>query len=99
LYGLTPRQGGSWWYRHSLSLSVATLVVVHLAVTAVMAHRWVWVPDQQVHGEPVGGLWTPEFWQWYAVESNLSLLAEPWGFLVGVLFTKWFYEQKSAESK
>jgi len=99
MYRLTPREGGSWWYRHSLSLSVAALIIVHWSITAVMGYHWLWSGDQQDHGQPVPGFWSADYWQWYMVESNLSLLAEPWGFLVGVLFTKWFYEKGSAESQ
>jgi hypothetical protein len=99
MYSLKPREGGSWLYRHSLSLSVGALTLVHAAITSVMGYHWAWVPDQETHGQPVTGFWSADYWQWYSVESNLSLLAEPWGFLVGVLFTKWFYESGSPESK
>jgi hypothetical protein len=91
-------QTGKWWVDHSLSIMLVLIVLLHTALTYFTAYSWEWVGDQQAHGEPVTGLWSAEYAGWFWTQWNLSLVAEPWGVLVIVLLSKWFYERKSAES-
>jgi len=56
-----------------------------------------WVSDQLAHGEPTA-LW-PAYWLHYSAEWFVSVLADTYGALLLVLFSKWFFEAGSAESE
>lgn len=85
-----------WIKRHGLSLAVSAVFLVQ-ALSTIWAGHIEWIKDASDHGQVVSG-WPTDFWTFWAWDYLTSIAAEPWGFLVGVLFTKWLYEQKSAES-
>lgn len=86
----------SWFLRHSLSLVVLTIFILQ-ALSTIWAGHIEWINDAKDHGETVSG-WPVDFWTFWAWDYLTSIAAEPWGFLIGVIFTKYFYEQNSAES-
>lgn len=91
-----PRFKGSFLRNHSLSIVLAALLVVQ-SVVFHFTELPDWVSDQQAHGQPTG-LW-PAYWLHYSAEWFVSVLADTYGALLLVLFSKWFFEQGSAESK
>ena len=92
-----PRiKGTTWFHRHSLSLVLTALLVVQ-SVIFHFTRLPDWVSEQQAHGEPTA-LW-PAYWLHYTAEWFVSVLADTYGALLLVLFTKWFFEQGSAESQ
>ena len=92
-----PRFGNSWLGRHSLS--VALIVLLLLQSYAFYRFRLPeWISDQQAHGTKNPKVW-PGFWEHYWGEYMVSILADTYGALILVLFSKWFFEQGSAESK
>lgn len=42
---------------------------------------------------------TGDYWTWWVFETVLSLEADVFGAIILVVFTKWFYEKRSAEAK
>lgn len=91
-----PKFKGSWVREHSLSLALLTLLIVQ-SVIFHFTEVPDWTSDQQAHGQPTG-LW-PDYWLHYTAEWFVSVLADTYGALLLVLFTKWFFEQGSAESQ
>ena len=89
-------EGDGWFKEHSLSLAVTLVFFLQMLSTIWVGHIQ-WIKDAQDHSSEVTG-WPTDFWTWWAWDYLVSIAAEPWGFLIGVLFTKWFYERKSAES-
>ncbi len=76
------------------------MLTVLLIVQSVVFHFTEvpdWVSEQQVHGEPTA-LW-PDYWLHYSAEWFVSVLADTYGALLLVLFSKWFFEKGSAESE
>ena len=95
----SPRERtGSWWQDHNLSVSLALVLLVHLAITYPLAYHGVWVGDQEAHGQPVLSMFSSDYALWYAAESNLSLLAEPWGVLAGVLLANHFLKRTNEKA-
>lgn len=91
-----PRFKGSFLRNHSLSLALAVLLIVQ-SVIFHFTELPDWVSEQQAHGEPTA-LW-PDYWLHYTAEWFVSVLADTYGALLLVLFSKWFFEQGSAESE
>lgn len=91
-----PRFKGSFLRRHSLSIALVVLLVVQSVIFHV-TELPDWVGEQQAHGEPTA-LW-PAYWMHYTAEWFVSVLADTYGALLLVLFSKWFFEQGSAESE
>ena len=85
---------GSFWQRHSLSLVLATILIVQ-TVIALWAGHTVWVGEQEAHGEE---LVAGDFWVWFIWEYNISLVADTFGVILIVLLSKRLEEQDSAES-
>ena len=81
---------------HGLSIALLVLLIVQ-SVIYHFTQLPVWVGEQQAHGEPTG-LW-PDYWLFYSASWFVSVLADTYGALLLVLFSKWFYEKGSAESK
>jgi len=87
IFGGRPRFHGSWAHEHSLSIVLAALLVVQSLVFH-FTELPDWVGDQQAHGDPTA-LW-PAYWLHYTAEWFVSVLADTYGALLLVLFTKWF---------
>lgn len=92
----TPRFRGSWLGHHSLSIALTALLVIQ-SVIFHFTELPDWVSEQQAHKESTA-LW-PAYWLHYCAEWFVSVLADTYGALLLVLFSKWFYEQGSAESR
>ena len=91
----TRKPTGSWWRDHSLSLVIGAILVTQTVWVIVTGHAE-WLTQQEEHGGAAVG-WPWEFWQWWSFEFVNSLVADTYGVLLIVLFTKWFYERGSAE--
>jgi len=89
------RRSGSFWQRHSLSLVLASILLVQTAAAIAAGHH-VWVGEQRAHGQP---LEAAEFWIWWFWEYNLSIVADTYGVILIVLLSKRLVEEDSAESK
>lgn len=86
----------NWFHQHSLSIAVAAILLLQMLSTIWSGHIE-WIRESALHGETVSG-WPTDFWTFWGWEYLVSVAAEPWGFLIGVILTKWFYERDSAES-
>ena len=91
-----PRFKKSPWREHSLSIVLAALLIVQ-SIVFHFTELPDWVSEQQAHQQPTG-LW-PDYWLHYTAEWFVSVLADTYGALLLVLFSKWFFERGSAESK
>ena len=81
------------------SLSIALVVVLILQSWAFYKLRLPeWVADQRDHGIKSPKIW-PDFWAHYWGEYMVSILADTYGALILVLFSKWFFEKGSMESR
>ncbi len=89
------RTEGSFWQRHSLSIVLATILLVQ-TVLAMLAGRHIWVGEQEHMGAPLDA---GEFWIWFFWEYNVSLVADTFGVILIVLLSKRLVEKGSAESK
>lgn len=87
---------GSFLRDHSLSLALTVLLVVQ-SVVFHFTELPDWAGEQQAHGLRTT-LW-PDYWLHYTAEWFVSVLADTYGALLLVLFSKWFFEQGSAESE
>lgn len=96
LFSGKPRFEGSWFRDHSLSLVLTALLIVQ-SVVFHFTELPDWVSEQRDHGSSTG-LW-PDYWLHYTAEWFVSVLADTYGALLLVLFSKWFFEQGSAESR
>ncbi|WAB83721.1 hypothetical protein OVN20_11840 [Microcella daejeonensis] len=88
------RTEGSFWQRHSLSIVLASILVVQ-TVLALLAGHHVWVGEQEAMDQP---LEIGEFWIWFFWEYNLSIVADTYGVILIVLLSKRLVEKGSAES-
>lgn len=91
-----PRFKGSFIRNHSLSIALIALLVVQSLVFH-FTELPDWRSEAKAHGESTS-LW-PAYWLHYTAEWFVSVLADTYGALLLVLFSKWFFEQGSAESK
>ena len=91
-----PRFTGGFVRRHSLSMALIALLVVQ-SVAYHLTEMPNWVGNQQTHGQPAR-LW-PDYWRHYSAQWLVSVLADTYGALLLVLFSKWFFEQGSSESE
>lgn len=89
------RTSGSFWQRHSLSIVLATILVVQ-TVLAILAGHHIWAGDQEHAGEPLDA---GEFWIWFFWEYNISIVADTYGVILIVLLSKRLVEKGSVESK
>jgi hypothetical protein len=85
----------SWLREHSLSLVFAFLYLAFSTAT-VFFGQIEFTSEQEMHGLPYRA---GEFWQWWGFEYTMSLVADLFGALALVVFTKRFYERGSAESR
>jgi hypothetical protein len=96
--GLFPEQKrtGVWWRDHSLSLVLAAIIAVQLAM--VLGFGWLRYTDTaRAHHQPVS---VPGYLVEVAgYELPLSLVADSYGVLLVVLLTKHLRERGSQESK
>lgn len=90
-----PRFKGKWYKEHSLSLVLAALLIGQSIIYHFTALPD-WISSQQAHGLPTN-MW-PDYWIHYVSEWSVSVLADTYGALLLVLFSKWFFEQGSSES-
>lgn len=91
-----PRFKGSFLRNHSLSIALIALLVMQ-SVVFHFTELPDWTSDAQAHGGSTA-LW-PAYWLHYTAEWFVSVLADTYGALLLVLFSKWFFEQGSAESE
>lgn len=89
-------QGDNWFRQHSLSLILAAILIAQFTI-AWFTGLPEWYSQQQHSGEQVG-VDIGYIWHWL-YDNTVSLLADTYGALLLVLFSKWFYEKGSAESK
>jgi hypothetical protein len=95
--GLFPRREptGVWWRDHSLSLALAAIIAVQMAM--VFGFGWLsYSSDMRAHSQPVTV-------SGYLVdiagyELPLSLVADSYGVLLIVILSKWLRERGSSES-
>lgn len=92
-----PRFGDSWLGRHSLSIALIGLLLLQ-SYAFYRLRLPEWISDQRAHGTKNPQVW-PDFWTHYWAEYLVSILADTYGALLLVLFSKWFFEQGSAESR
>jgi hypothetical protein len=90
------RKTGSWWWQHSLSLTLGALLAIQTAHAVWAGHR-VWAAETITHGDRAPA-WSSEFWVWWSWEYNVSLVADTFGVILIVLLSKWLYEQGGGES-
>lgn len=97
--GLFPevRKDSSWFYRHSLSIVLAILLLLQTAYSVWAGHK-VWVDELIAHDHAVHG-WPAEFWIWWSWHYNVALVADTFGVILIVLLTKYLYEQGSSASQ
>ena len=91
-----PRFKHPFLREHSLSIALILLLIVQ-SVIFHYTRLPEWISEQQAHGEPTT-MW-PAYWQHYWGEWFVSVLADTYGALLLVLFSKWFFERGSAESR
>jgi hypothetical protein len=97
--GLFPAKGrkdSSWLWRHSLSITLLTLLAAQTAL-ALWNGAYVFTHEQPF-GKGVEA-WSGPFWQWWVWAYNVSLVADTFGVVLIVLLSKWLYEQGSSESE
>lgn len=96
IFSGSPRFKGNWLREHSLSVALAALLIIQ-SLAFHFTEVSDWTSTQQAHGLATS-LW-PDYWIHYWSEWFVSVLADTYGALLLVLFSKWFFEQGSAESK
>lgn len=85
----------SWIKRHSLSIALIVVLVIQ-AIVVIVTGWPQFVSDAQMHGESAKLL---PFTIWFIYEMTVSIIADTYGALLLVLFSKWFFEKGSSESK
>ena len=91
------RANDPWIKRHSLSIALVVILLIQ-SWAFYKLRLPEWIGDQQDHGVKNPQIW-PDFWAHYWGEYMVSILADTYGALLLVLFSKWFFESGSAESK
>lgn len=82
------------WQHHSLGIVLTIIFVVQLIASAGLG--WLnYASDSEAHNQPVE---ISGFWIWFGQAMLISLIADTYGALLLVFFTKWFREKYSAES-
>jgi hypothetical protein len=81
----------TWWREHSLSL-----VLIAIFLGQSIFYWFTGLADWR-REYPNGSLW-PGYLTHYFSEMTVSILADTYGAVLLVLFTKWFWERGSAES-
>lgn len=84
-----------FWRKHSLSI-VLVIVFIAMSVAYWFFGLADWKSDQLAHGDPAQ-VW-PGYARHYVAEMLVSNVADVFGAIVLVLFTKSLYEKGSAES-
>ncbi len=97
LFSGRRRFEGSWIKKHSLSLVLLGLLVLQ-SWAFYRLRLPEWLAEQRDHGVKHPDVW-PDFWTHYSSSYLVSILADTYGALLLVLFSKWFFEQGSQESK
>lgn len=95
IFSGNPRYRGSWLKEHGLILALGALLIVQ-SVIFHFTELPDWVGSQQAHG--LSTILWPEYWLHYSAEWFVSVLADTYGALLLVLFSKWFFEQGSSEN-
>jgi hypothetical protein len=85
-----------WFKRHSLSV-VLTVMLITQTSYAIWSGVYVW-DRERPFGDDVSALGR-EFWVWWSMEYNISLVADTFGVLLIVVLSKWLYEVGSSESR
>lgn len=80
-----------WARDHSLSLVLFAILIAFMATSFVTG-------THQFTSEQPPFTW-PTFFRWWTYETTTSLEADVFGAIILVLFTKWFFEKRSAEAK
>lgn len=81
-----------WLKEHSLSVALAALFFLQ----CVFYLRGAWPEFQQDAKHQAEGATLPDFLVYAFTEMNLSILADTYGALLLVLFSKWFFERGSS---
>lgn len=84
------------WQEHSLSI-VLISVFISMSVAYWFLGQADWRADELAHGNKQPAIW-PDYATHYAAEMMVSNVADVFGAIILVLFTKWFWERDSAES-
>lgn len=84
-----------WVREHSLSLALSAVFFVQVGFYL----RGAWPAFKQEAKHQAEGAAVGDFLVYAFTEMNLSILADTYGALLLVLFTKWFWERGSAEGK
>ena len=84
-----------WFKNHSLSITIGIMMILQTAY-AVWSGAHVWAKEDPFSLKDPA--LSTDFWIWWSWEYNVSLVADTFGVLLIVLFSKWFYEKGSAES-
>jgi hypothetical protein len=85
-----------WYKRHGLSLVLGSILIVQ-SVAYWFTRYPSWVDEERRHGVTSPAVW-PDFVLHYSSEYLVSILADTYGAVLLVVFTKWFYETGSKES-
>lgn len=91
-----PRFKGSWVKEHSLSIVLILIFVIQGTIT------WFSGIPEWTQQQMVDGLTTalyPGYVIHWIYDFTTSLVADTYGAVLLVLFSKWFFERGSAESK
>ena len=81
-----------WVREHSLSIALITVLLIQS-----IFFWFTGLGDWRIE-HPQGQIW-PAYATHYASEMTVSMLADTYGAVILVLFSKWFFERGSAESK
>lgn len=86
-----------WYRRHSLSLVVvATTVVLFLGY---VVSQWPDYQQTQQHMHESAAFWSLAYLNYCVAQWLINASAEGWGAVLILLFSKWFLEAGSTESK
>lgn len=74
---------------HSLSIALGGIFLLQTAGSYYTGRQYWFAEEGRAEG----------FWTWWVYEYLTSTLADTYGVLLIVLFSKWFFERGSVESK
>jgi hypothetical protein len=81
-------------FAHSLTITLVVLLAAHTAAILVLGPGQYRAYELDP-GEPFNA---GAYWQWFAFEYNLSILADVYGAIILVVGTKWLHEVGSPEA-
>lgn len=92
----SPKFRGNWFKEHSLSIVLLTIFVIQAIITWFSGiPEWT---DQQIQAGSTTALFPGYVIHWI-YDFTTSLVADTYGAVLLVLFSKWFFEKGSAESR